>query len=193
MSVNGEVSGFYLRDAQDFIARFETLWKSELHKSGRIKCFVDLYMAVECALKARIFYASESSAEETYRRIRRAGHDVRALGAMAQGVPSRCSFASLLDALEQFSVLVRYSLDAHATFFPILLERSDATILYSDTIGNEGWMRKIRGQVKCLIKSCVPKPSRTQEPDISEILRRARELDEFMKLAISKRVSREKA
>lgn len=193
MSINSEVSWFYLRDAQDFFSRFEILWKTELHKSGRIKCFVDLYMAVECALKANVFHASKSSVQDTYKRIRDAGHDVRALGTMAGTVLSRCNIASLLDSLGRFSVFIRYSLDAQAIFFPVLLERSDAKIVYGDTIGNEEWIGKIKDQAECLIASCVPKPSRTEEPNLSELLRRSSELDALMKSAILKRVPRSKA
>jgi hypothetical protein len=54
LSVLHTVADHYKSDARDFLDRFDILWEAQLHKTGRIKSFVDLLLSCECILKCHI-------------------------------------------------------------------------------------------------------------------------------------------
>ncbi|MDI3514192.1 MAG: hypothetical protein PWP40_1421 [Rhodocyclaceae bacterium] len=57
MSIAHTLAEHFHRDSVDFAQRFDLLWEAGplMHKLGRIKSFIDLLMACECALKAHGF------------------------------------------------------------------------------------------------------------------------------------------
>ncbi len=90
ISIQHSVADHYHKDARDFAARFDTLWEDQLHKTGRIKSFVDLVMGCECALKCHVFLGRlDQDPDETYKLIRNAGHNTERLSTLAAFLEDR--------------------------------------------------------------------------------------------------------
>jgi hypothetical protein len=154
LSVLHTIADHYRRDARDFLERFNLLWEAQLHKTGRIKSFVDLLFACECVLKVHIILGRISDEPTAvYNDIRRLGHDVGALADAADFLKDRVKYQFVKDRLGPFSVFVRYSLDAYETFFPSAMERVDASIDHSKTIGSNPWVLECRDHVSFLLES----------------------------------------
>jgi len=154
VSVLHTIADHYKRDASDFLERFNILWEAQLHKTGRIKSFVELLLACECILKCHVVLQKiEGDPGTVYKKVRHIGHNIGALAREAKYLKDRASYAEIESRLGPFSVLVRYSLDAYETFFPSALERSDAPINHSETIGNNSWVLASRDLVALVIDS----------------------------------------
>ena len=181
ISVQHSVAGFYYRDARDFAARFDTLWEDQLHKTGRIKSFVDLVMGCECALKSHVFLSRlDQDPDKTYKQIRRAGHSTKKLSALASFLADRSLYENVGAKLAPFSVLVRYSLDAYSTFFPALSDWADAPINHTATVGNNTWVLGVREDLQQLIDSSSPEFTGFVSDDIVAIIQNEQELEAFM-------------
>lgn len=153
-SVLHTVADHYVGDALDFLERFDLLWEAMLHKMGRTKSFVDLLFACECALKAHIVLGRiEDKPVIVYKEVRRLGHNIAALADAADFSKERDIYQFMKDRLGPFSIYVRYSLDAYETFFPSAMERADASLNYSSTIGNHSWVMECRERVGVLLDS----------------------------------------
>lgn len=165
------MASYYWIDARDFLSRFNILWENETHKTGRIKTFVDLLMACECALKSHILIqAKEDNAEDTYRKIRRSGHDIGKLVDLA--VLNENQSMIIKQQLRNFSVELRYALDAHDTFFLVELD-NEGLLLHSQTIGNNQWVMSIHQCIQKLVNELdayFANPNRTQNRTLDEIL-----------------------
>ena len=152
LSVLHTIADHYQRDARDFLERFNVLWEAQLHKTGRIKSFVDLLLACECTLKCHIVLGRTSDDPITvYKEVRRFAHDIGALAAAASYLQDKDRYAVIEQRLAPFSVFIRYSLDAYETFFPSNLDRGDALIDYSKSIGNNPWVLECRDLVASLL------------------------------------------
>ncbi|WLA12635.1 hypothetical protein MO327_01560 [Xanthomonas translucens] len=181
ISIQHSVANHYHTDARDFAGRFNTLWEDELHKTRRIKSFVDLVMGCECALKSHVFLGRlDQDPDATYKLVRRAGHNAEQLSTIATFLQDRTLYDQVGSKLGPFSVFVRYSLDAYSTFFPALADWADAPINYSATIGNNTWVLGVRDDLDRLIESSSPEFSGAVGHDIEAILRHEREMEEFM-------------
>lgn len=182
LSVQHSVADFYHRDALDFAARFDFLWEAQLHKTGRIKSFVDLVMGCECALKSHVFLSRlDSSPDDTYRLVRRAGHSAERLSALAAYLSDRSVYESVGSKLAPFSVVVRYSLDAYAAFFPSLADWSDAPIRYAETVGNNAWVLRVRDELQQLVDSSSHEFSGFVSNDVVAIMELEESLESFMR------------
>ena len=181
ISIPHSIAEYYHRDARDFARRFDLLWETELHKTGRIKSFVDLFMGIECALKCRVFLSRiDEDPEATYKKVRRAGHDIEKLSVLDK-LESITLIRNLIRTdLSQFSVLIRYSLDAYAVFFPALSEMSSASIIYSRTIGDNAWVLRVRACLEDLNNFSSDEFSGIVGPDIEEIIEHERQLEQFV-------------
>ncbi len=181
LSILHSIAEHYLRDGQDFSSRFDLLWEEELHKTGRIKSFVDLLMACECTLKAHVALGRlNDDPKEVYRSIRKAGHQIAPLAAAAHFLEDRTSYEGLSSRLQDFSVFVRYSLDAYETFFPFFVERTEAKIDYSRTIGNNTWVLETRELLKPLQAAANDFLSGFVTNDIAAIIEHERQMKAFM-------------
>ncbi len=182
ISVPHEIARHYHRDARDFAGRFDTLWEDQLHKTGRIKSFVDLVMGCECAMKCHVFLGRlDRDPIETYGQIRGAGHDIVRLSGLAEFMPDREIYDSVANELGRFSVFIRYSLDAYSVFFPTLVDLADAPIHYSKTIGNNAWVLHMRQQLEVLIEVASPEFTGQVDGDIGAILDHERQMEAFMR------------
>lgn len=175
------IAEYYLRDACDFAERFDILWERQTHKTGRIKSFVDLLMAAECALKCHIFLGRErEDPKEVYCHIRKAGHNIGALADYASYLTHRNNYDAIKAQLNDFSVFLRYALDAYDAFFP-LLERENAKLKHSETVGNNSWVLKVRDVVELLIEDVQGEFLGFVSTDLGAIFENERQMREFMK------------
>jgi len=182
ISVQHSVADFYHKDARDFASRFDTLWEDQLHKTGRIKSFVDLVMGCECALKSHVFLSNlDRDPDETYRQIRRAGHSSKQLSELAAFLPDRSLYKRVGSKLAPFSVFMRYSLDAYSTFFPALSDWADAPINHTATVGNNTWVLGVRDDLEQLIDSSSPEFTGLVSSDIAAIIQNEQDLEAFMR------------
>lgn len=182
LSVLNTVARHYQRDAQDFLERFNILWEAQLHKTGRIKSFVDLLLACECTLKGHFVLSRISDEPITvYKEVRHYGHDIGALAAAASYLQDRSCYAAIEERLGPFSVFIRYSLDAYETFFPSALDRDDAPINYSKTIGNNPWVLECRDLVTSLLAATHAEFQGFVTDDLSVLLQHERDMQAFAK------------
>ncbi len=152
LSVLHTLVGHFATDARDFLERFDRLWEAMLHKTGRIKSFVDLLFACECALKAHIILRRvDEDPDAVYKDVRRWSHNLDRLATEARLIDTGDVYQGIRSRLGPFSVFIRYSLDAYETFFPSLLDRADAPINYSATIGRNPWVLECRALVGQLL------------------------------------------
>jgi hypothetical protein len=158
MTVRLTIAREYHRDARHLLRRFRLLPPQEFDKMGRVKNVVDLCMAAECGLKAHVFAGrSDESAVAIYRKIRRGGgHNLAALVEMADYLADRAIYAAVGQRFANFSVSLRYSLDAWDTFFPFGLAPNDAADQYDQTIANVDWIRAAQEEIQALVESLLP-------------------------------------
>lgn len=173
------IAEHFHHDASDFIDRFDILWESQTHKTGRIKTFVDLLMACECELKAHaILSRLQDDVFKAYKEVRTAGHRIDRLAEMAQFMEDRTHYDFLKDNLLGLSVFIRYSLDAYGTFFPF--DYDDAEINYSKTIGNNFWVLQVRGHLRLMIDASNDEFTGMVSNEISEIFALEDQMTSFM-------------
>ncbi|HEL4299253.1 TPA: hypothetical protein UM674_003242 [Stenotrophomonas maltophilia] len=182
ISVQHSIADFYHRDARDFASRFDTLWEDQLHKTGRIKSFVDLIMGCECALKSHVFLSRLGrDPDETYNLVRKAGHNSEKLSVLATFLEDRSLYERVGSKLSPFSVIVRYSLDAYSTFFPALSDWADAPINHAASVGNNAWVLGVRADLQELIDSSSAEFTGLVSDDIDAILQNEQDLEDFMR------------
>lgn len=181
LSILRTIAHHYTEDARDFVERFDLLWENQLHKTGRIKSFVDLLMACECVLKAHVMLGrSSDDPREVYKEIRKASHQIGPLAKAAVFLTDRSIYDELARRLDNFSVLIRYSLDAYETFFPSYIERHEAKLNYSHTIGNSPWVLEVRALIVPLLDSVSDELGGLVTDDIGAILEHERQIREFI-------------
>ena len=181
LSVLHSIAEHYHQDARDFASRFDVLWESQTHKTGRIKSFVDLLMACECSLKSHVILGKFSDDPKVvYGKIRQASHNIASLAKAACFLEDRSTYEALGLRLQEFSVFIRYSLDAYETFFPSYVERHEAKLNYTKTIGNNPWILEIRALLNVLLDSSTQAFAGFITNDGDEIIEHERQMKEFM-------------
>lgn len=182
LSILHTVADHYKSDARDFLDRFDILWEAQLHKTGRIKSFVDLLLSCECILKCHIMLGRTSDDPITvYREVRQYGHDIGKLSGAADYIGDRDCYDAVAKHLAPFSVFIRYSLDAYETFFPSNLDRADAPINYSRTIGNNPWVLECRNLVASLLEATHAELQGFVPSDLTTLLQHERDMKAFAK------------
>lgn len=182
LSVMHTLAEYFHRDALDFASRFDLLWEAGplMHKMGRTKTFIDLLMGCECALKCHGFLSHLSEQPiDVYRQIRGFSHNIANLADYAAFLQNRIYYDHLKVQLASFPVFLRYSLDAHEIFFPLLLDRNDAELNYSQTIGNDAWVLRVRAILEDLNTSVSYQFSGFVSTDIDLLLAHAKQMREF--------------
>lgn len=172
LSVLHTIGEHYLHDAYDFAKRFDLLKTEDLTKTGRIKRFVDLYMAIECALKCHVVLGrTGEDAKEVYNKVRGCGHNIERLSKLANFAPDRKLYKDISDEINRFSVFVRYSLEAHQVFFSFHSDgkSEERWNEYSRTVSNFNWLNKVRAQLDALIESAAPEFTGIVSFDLAKI------------------------
>ncbi len=180
----------FLRDAQDFVTRFDALWEHGglMHKMGRTKSFVDLLMAVECALKAHAFLSlKDDPADEAYRAVRTCGHNISSLVDLSNYMEDRTVYERLAEQLTELQVHLRYSFEANEAFFPAWTGRAEADQNYGTTVGNNPWVLAIRSDVEMLIDSVQREFTGFITDDIVQICNAEAEMRQFIDEIVKKR------
>lgn len=181
------IADHYFRDGRDFGERFDLLWEAQLHKTGRIKSFIDLLMGCECALKCHIFMGRKvEEPKAVYVQARKFSHDIGRLADYACYLNDRTSYEFMKERLGPFSVVFRYSLDAYETFFPSAMERGDAPLNYSKSIGNNAWVLEIRECLENLLGSVVNEFSGFVTDDLDVLFAHEQQMKEFTDSCIRK-------
>ena len=182
LSVMHTLAEHFHRDAIDFVSRFDLLWEAGplMHKMGRTKTFIDLLMGCECALKCHGFLSHlTEQPRDVYRRIRSFGHNIANLADYATFLQDRTYYNHLKNRLATFPVFLRYSLDAYETFFPSFLDRSNAELNYSQTIGNNAWVLEIREALEGLNTSVTDQLSGFVTTDLEALFAHEKQMREF--------------
>jgi len=169
------IAEHYHYDGRLFLRRFSTLWNMSgfEYKEARIKTFVDLIMAIECYLKAQIFFESTTnsdvSAEEVYKKVRDHSHSIPKL-ISATSTHLDPEYQKISKELINISVFIRYSLDADASMFQV--SQNENQLYYSNRLGNEAWMQDILNfitKIQSILDPYLPK-SATVENFIKQSL-----------------------
>jgi len=69
----------------------------------------------------------------------------------------RSGYEFLKQELDVFSIVIRYSIDAYDTFFPMLNDWNEAKVNYSKTIGSYLWVMSVRASLERLIGDLNPR------------------------------------
>ena len=189
ISILHSIAEHYHCDGRDFCERFDLLWEAQLHKTGRIKSFVDLLLGCECALKCHIILGHRNEDPKTvYLGLREQGHNIGRLANCANYLDDRSQYEFLKDRLDPFSVFVRYSLDAYETFFPSAMERENALINYTRTIGSNPWVLEIRNCVESLLESTANEFAGFVTDDLAALIDHEQQMKEFADSCLRQRV-----
>jgi hypothetical protein len=176
----------FYTDAADFLDRFDLLYE-EYSKTKRFKCFVDLLMGFECILKSHIFLSHNSSnMEEVYGCVRKAGHDLNKLADLADFTKNE-TYQEVKDELGEYSVFIRYSLDAYEKFLPSSFGCGQGKFDYYQTMTNHTWMMKIRDLLNKLVSSTSDEFTGLVEFDFNKLFDEEDETRKFVeKIGITK-------
>lgn len=161
---------FFL-DALDLMFRYRTHWESQPRVSSRVKSFIDLLMACECMLKVQcILGCINTPLVDTYIAIKKNGHSIGKLSDSAQKFFPMPAHARAKRQFSQFSVGLRYSVDAHQYFFPHPGTGRGKPHLYGSTLGSTVWMKESEAIVDEFIAWGVNQFAGEVTSDIEKIL-----------------------
>ncbi len=174
-----DIARHYFFDASDFLSRFNLLLE-DYSKTKRTKCFVDLLMGFECILKSHIVLSHPSNdMVEVYKVVRSAGHNLVKLSDLAKYSKNRDPYEKVKRELGQFSVFIRYSIDAYENFFPSFIPRGDSNFDYSSTLTNHPWLIEMRDLLKILISETNKEFCGEVTMDIGQILDTEQQMRDF--------------
>lgn len=143
------VANHYFHDATDHLLRFRvTRDQFSTVRWRRIKCFADLRMAYECALKSAVAYFSPPTpTQDLINSIEKFGHRIARLQSsvleQASGLRVPVEFGEVLDSLP---VTLRYRAESDS-----LTSGDDR--LYYNTIGRESWLNSLEAGVAALTEA----------------------------------------
>lgn len=150
-----EVSNHFLHDAIDFKIRYRYCIDSNgplfyEPKSRRTKCFIDLRMGIESALKASVCYYTynERKGKTLVNWIEKFSHNIEKMVRKIDGkIPSEVlePFKTNLLILDQLPVGLRYRLDTWNF-------EDNKNVLYHDTIGSNCWLESLYEALTVLIE-----------------------------------------
>ena len=148
-----EVADHFYHDAIDLHARYIVCEASEnpefySRKSRRFKCFVDLRMAMESALKSVVVYCyhSDMKGQKLVKKVEKYGHDLvglieKALKHLPKDLQDKTNTLCL--ELNKLPVGLRYRLDG--MYFKEMNEK-----LYYKTVGSDAWMENTSSTIKSI-------------------------------------------
>lgn len=146
----------YHNDAREFLSRYSLLRPEDFTKSGRVKNFVDVLLAAECALKAHIFLGgSDEEPLQLFKAVKRLSHRIEPLAARADFLQDRSGYSAVAARFDQLTVDLRYSLDMWETFFPALGD-NEQVARYDKTVANTDWRVAAVAEVQFLVNQLTP-------------------------------------
>lgn len=118
--VNEKIGRKFMEDSQSFLKRYQKLHEDATDKSSRCKLLIDIRFAIECALKALIFFESDDNEKTTYKRVKNMGHKLESLFNDSIVKNHHEVFAYYNDIhdlkLDEYDVGLRYSLETDIKF-----------------------------------------------------------------------------
>ncbi len=148
-----QVSNHFYHDAIDLLARYMVCEASESpefysRKSRRMKCFIDLRMAMESALKSVVTYYchSDQRGEKLVKKVENYRHHIEKLiGKALHHLPEeyRSKIEKLCKELHELPVGLRYRLD-------VMDFINNNENLYYKTVGSENWMNSTAETIKSI-------------------------------------------
>lgn len=149
-----EVADHFYHDSIDLLKRYEHCMESEFPvfsvKSRRMKCFIDLRMAMESALKSVASYHCHSNiqGEKLVQKVENYRHHMKILKPaviphLAEEILGSVSAAC--DHLQSLPVGLRYRLDV----MDFMTNREEE---YCNTIGSDNWMKSMAETVWAVAK-----------------------------------------
>ncbi|MAZ69121.1 MAG: hypothetical protein OQK12_00670 [Motiliproteus sp.] len=148
-----QVANHFYHDAIDLHARYIVCEASESpefysSKSRRMKCFIDLRMAMESALKSVVTYYchSDKQGEKLVKKVENYRHHIEKLiGKALEHLPEedRDRTDTLCKQLHNLPVGLRYRLD-------VMDFKRNNEKLYGDTVGSDDWMKSTSETIKSI-------------------------------------------
>lgn len=176
--LRNDLACHFFTDATDFLDRFDILYE-EYSKTKRFKCFVDLLMGFECILKSHIFLSHKSeSMEEVYRLVKKTGHNLSKLADLSSYLDGAI-YNNVKEELGEYSVFIRYSLDAYEHFLPSCVDFGEGKFNYSSTMTNHTWMMEMRNLLASLIEPTATEFTGLVEMDFDNIFDDAERVRRF--------------
>jgi hypothetical protein len=138
--IKKDIANYFLCDSRQYLNRYELLKPIQTEISNRGKLLIDIVFSFECTLKALIFIESQLDEKETYKIIRKCGHNLRSLIQVVD-TSNIIDTVSLIDEnFDHFSVSSRYTLDANIYFGNTTGVLDN---LYYSTIANFNWLETL--------------------------------------------------
>ncbi|MBP1618729.1 MAG: hypothetical protein H6Q14_2556 [Bacteroidetes bacterium] len=165
--INEDIAIFFLSDSREYLKRYEHLKEFQTEISNRSKLLIDIVFSFECSLKALIFIESLTNESETYKKVRKCGHDLSKLinevdTEYISGIKSKID-----DNIEHFSISSRYTLEANIYFRNSVGALDD---LYYSTIADFIWLDDLYLKAKDLLSYVDSKIDRSLKSfDFGEI------------------------
>ncbi len=118
--INYKIGEMFLDDSRSYLERYHQLLEKATDRGRRCKLLVDVRFAIECALKALIFFESTDDEKTTYQKIKKLGHKLENLF----NNPIVCGNSDIMACypdiqklnLDEYDVFLRYSLEAFIEF-----------------------------------------------------------------------------
>jgi len=178
--LRNDLAFHYYTDASDFLDRFNLLYE-HYSKTKRFKCFVDLLMGFECILKSHIFLSHPTDdMKEVYKAVRKCSHNLDKLASLANYLGAT-DYQVIKGNLGEYSVLIRYSLDAYENFLPSCAGFGEGKYNYSSTLTNHPWMMSQRDLLQKLINLTSGEFGGFVDLDFDKIVDESRQMREFAK------------
>lgn len=138
--IKKDIANYFLSDSIQFISRYEILKPTQTELSNRSKLLIDIVFSFECSLKALIFIESNLDEKDTYKVVRKCGHNLRSLIEVVDTSKIEEIVSIIDENFDHFSVSSRYTLDANIYF----RKKSGALDeLYYSTIANSNWLENL--------------------------------------------------
>lgn len=138
--IKKDIATYFLNDSRQFINRYELLRSIQTEISNRSKLLIDIVFSFECSLKALIFIESVLDEKETYKLVRKCGHNLRSL----IQIVDKTNIADILSVIDEnfdhFSVSSRYTLEANIYFRNTTGALDN---LYYSTIADFKWLETL--------------------------------------------------
>ena len=177
--IKKDIANFFLSDSRQFLYRYEQLKPTQTEISNRSKLLIDIVFSFECSLKALVFLESELNEKETYKIIRKCGHDLKALIDKVDKRGIEMIISNIDEDFEHFSISSRYTLDANIHFrnsHGVLDER------YYSTIANPNWLEDLFCNAKDLYHYVLSKIDNSLKTISLGDIDIEKELEKFEKL-----------
>ena len=138
-------------------------------------------MGFECILKSHIFLSHPTDdMKEVYKAVRKCSHNLDKLASLANYLGAT-DYQVIKGNLGEYSVLIRYSLDAYENFLPSCAGFGEGKYNYSSTLTNHPWMMSQRDLLQKLINLTSGEFGGFVDLDFDKIVDESRQMREFAK------------